>query len=302
MLPVKQEGKRFFLPIPGGSPYNVALALGRLGVEVQFLGRLSTDSFGALLERTLRESRVDVSLCPKTEELSTLGFVVFDNENKSASYSFYTQQTAGCGLQESDVPAQLSPEVTCLHFGSFSLAAEPIGEALEKMLAFKTPQRIVSLDPNIRPFLIRDRAAYEQRLAKFAAAADLVKLSDEDVQWLHPGFSPAAACRYYLARGASLAVVTRGSAGALGMNARGTVEVEACQVNVFDTIGAGDTFQAALLAWICHQELTSARLAQLTKPQLRELLEFAGQAAALTCSRAGCNPPWAHELPAAGIN
>ena len=187
MLPVDQGGRRLFVPAVGGSPYNVALALGRLGVPIQYLCRLSEDPFGKMLARTLEQSQVDLSLCPRTDALSTLGFVMLEGEQRSPSYVFYTDRTAGCSLEPADVPAGLSPEVRCLHFGSISLVLEPIGLALEKLLALKSRQTLVSVDPNIRPFLVRNRERFVQRLNCFLGMADLIKMSEEDLAWLHPG-------------------------------------------------------------------------------------------------------------------
>ena len=297
MLPVDQGGKRFFLPVPGGSPYNVSMALGRLGVPVQFLCRLSEDPFGKLLARTLEGSRVDLSLCPRTPALTTLGFVLLDGLKCDPSYVFYTENTAGCALEPGDIPQRLAPEVHCLHFGSFSLAAEPIGSALEKLLSLKTAQVMVSLDPNIRPFLVRSREEFLPRLEHFLAAADLLKLSEEDLAWMHPGLSAKDCCRKYVAAGVGLVVVTCGAKGAVGMNACGTVEVPAERVSVADTVGAGDTFQAALLAWIRREHgLKAEALRTLDVGELKDLLSFAAKAASITCSRAGCTPPWQHEL------
>jgi fructokinase len=297
MLPVDQGGKRLFLPAPGGSPYNVSMALGRLGVPVQFLCRLSEDPFGKLLARTLEESRVDLSLCPRTPALTTLGFVMLDGPKRDPSYVFYTDNTAGCALEPGDIPQHLAPEVRCLHFDSFSLAANPIGLALEKLLSLKMAQVMFSLDPNIRPFLVRSREEFLPRLERFLRAADLLKLSEEDLAWMHPGLSVKDCCRQYIALGIGLVVVTCGAKGAVGMNARGAVEVPAERVSVADTVGAGDTFQAALLAWMRWKHgLQAEALKTLDARELEDLLSFAAKAAAITCSRSGCNPLWQHEL------
>ena len=300
MLPVDQGGKRLFLPAPGGSPYNVSMALGRLGIPVQFLCRLSEDPFGKLLARTLEESRVDLSLCPRTAALTTLGFVMLDGQRSDPSYVFYTENTAGCALEPGDIPQRLAPEVRCLHFGSFSLAVEPIGLALEKLLSLRTEQVMVSVDPNIRPFLVRSREAFLPRLERFLAAADLLKLSEEDLAWMHPGLAARECCRKYVGAGVGLVVVTCGASGAVGMNGRGLVEVPAERVTVADTVGAGDTFQAALLAWMNREHgLKPEALRTLDVSELENLLSFAAKAASITCSRAGCNPSWQHELSCA---
>jgi len=297
MLAVDQDGQRHFRPVAGGSPYNVSLALGRLDVPVRYLCRISEDPFGQMLARTLEQSRVDLSLCPRTAALSTLGFVLIEGEQRNANYAFYTDHTAGCALVPADLPTSLPAEVRGLHFGSISLLLEPICFALEKLLAQKTPRTLVSLDPNIRAFLVRDRAAYLKRLNHFLAQADLIRMSEEDLAWLHPGLSAGECCRKYVAAGAGLVVVTRGERGAIARNARGEVEIPAPPVQVIDTVGAGDTFQSALLAWLSWKyDLRVEALARLEPTEMKELLQFAARAAAITCSRAGCDPPWREEL------
>jgi len=297
MLPSDSAGHTVFRPVPGGSPYNVSVALGRLGMRVRFLGCFSHDPFGTLLKQTLEQSGVETSHCPRTNNLTTLGFVIVNRSSGNPSYSFYTDKTAGCCLELADLPVTLPGSVNCLHFGSFSIAAEPIGSALEGLLKFKTPTRLISLDPNIRPFLIPDRKHFELRLNRFAAVADLIKMSEEDLKWLHPGL-PARACgEKYLASGASLVVVTRGEKGAVAMNARGSSEVMAEPIIVADTVGAGDTFHAAMLAWLSHRnKLNATALQNLSTDDLQNLLRYASTAAAINCSRCGCNPPWEHEL------
>jgi len=274
------------------------MALGRLGVPVSFLGRISEDPFGHMLTRALEQSGVDLSLCPRTQALSTLGFIIFECGQKKPSYVFYTERTAGCALEIGDVSARLPTDTRMLHFGSFSLAVDPIGTALEKLLSLKTPQTLVSVDPNIRPFLIHNRQLFIPRLNQFLEKADLIKLSEEDLQWLHPGMSPRSCCEHYLQLGAGLVAVTRGAQGVVAMNPQGYIEMSASAVSVVYTVGAGDAFQAAMLAWMYWEYGAKPQaLKQLGQEELFELLKFATQVAAITCSRAGCNPPWHHELP-----
>jgi fructokinase len=297
MLPLERDGLALFRPVPGGSPFNVALALGRLGIPVRFLCPLSRDAFGDLLGRTLRDSGVDVSLCPLTDALSTLGFVTLDPIHRSARYAFYTEATAGCLLEAGQTPVPLPPAVTCVHLGSFSLAVEPFGSAAERLADATRGRCLLSLDPNIRPFLVRDRGRYVARLERLAGLADLMKLSAEDLEWWQPGVAAAEVARERVARGVKLCVVTHGGEGAEAWSRRSHVRVEAPAVQVVDTVGAGDTFQAALLAWLHRKgNLQAAALADLGEADLREMLHCATRAAAITCGRAGCNPPWAREF------
>jgi fructokinase len=297
MLPVERNGVRLFQPAPGGSPFNVALALGRLEVEVKFLCPFSRDAFGESLAGALRDSHVDLSLCPMVDALSTLGFVTVDPASRSARYAFYTAGTAGCALLPDQVPDPLPAGVSWLHLGSFSLAVEPFGSTAERLAQSARGRCLLSLDPNIRPFLVQDRDRYVARLERLAGMADLIKVSDEDLGWLQPGIAVERAAQDYLRRGAKLCVVTHGGQGAEAWSGRGHARVPAQPVEVVDTVGAGDTFHAATLAWLERAGKRDATaLAQLSARELEEMLACAARAAAINCSRAGCDPPWAREF------
>lgn len=301
MLPRPVAGGEGRLPVPGGSPFNVALALGRLGVPVRFLCRLSTDDFGERLAATLVESGVDLSWCPRTTDLTTLGFVTVDPRAGTNRYAFYTEGTAGCGLREEDLSALTWEAIEALHLGSFSLAVEPFGTAIEALLARKPERRAVFLDPNIRPFLIPNRERFLLRYLRVAGSATVIKMSLEDLEWLHPRSGAEETARAYLESGVRLVVVTRGAEGALAFNRRGAAEAPPRPVDVVDTVGAGDTFQAALITWLRERGcLDGEAIDGLTAEDLKALLGFAAEAAAINCSRAGCNPPRRSELPSVG--
>jgi len=297
MLPTADGRPDTFRAVPGGSPFNVALALGRLGAPVQFLCPFSNDAFGRRLFGTLRESGVDLTLAPRTEALSTLGFVTLDEGTKTARYSFYTEGTAGCGMRESELPEALPPQLKCLHLGSFSLAVEPFCTTAERLLARLGPGTILSLDPNIRPRLVARAVDYPARLERLLRRAAIVKASLEDLEWLRPGRPPGEFAAELLEGAARLVVVTVGGQGALAFSRTVRIEVPAVPVEVVDTVGAGDTFQAAFLAWLAaRQSLSAAALETLPPPDFAHLLDYASRAAAITCTRAGCDPPWAREL------
>ena len=169
-----------FVAVPGGSPFNVALALGRLGCQPRFLYGFSGDAFGRMLLEKLEDSGVDMSYCLLAEGLTTLGFVS-EGPNGTPEYAFYTSGTAGCALSREQIPDALPAEIEAIHFGSFSLGIEPFGTALEGMCQRESGKRFISLAPNIRPFLISDRKQYEARMERFLGAADLVKASEEDL-------------------------------------------------------------------------------------------------------------------------
>jgi fructokinase len=287
------DGKVLFEPCVGGSIYNVAIALGRLGVAAGYFGGLSSDLFGEMLRDGLRRSGVDFSLVPQSDLPSTLAFVKLENGN--ARYAFFDEGSAGRMLTSADLPV-LPPSIKALHFGSFSLASEPCGSAYEALMT-RERGRVIALDPNVRPTLIGDRKAYMERLGRCVAMADIVKLSEDDLLWLAPDTSFEAFAADWLARGAKLVVLTRGGGGASAISANVSVSVRAKPITVADTVGAGDTFSAALLASLDEAgQLAKDRIAALTKDRLVAALDFASRAAAIAVSRPGADPPWRREL------
>jgi fructokinase len=290
------DGATVFQPFPGGSPFNVAVALGRLAVEAGFFGGLSTDFFGAMLRKALDDSTVGAEFAEISDRPSTLAFISLDGGE--ARYAVFDEGSAGRMLSETELPA-LPKEVTALHFGSFSLAEEPCGSALETLMRREQRDRVISLDPNIRPSLIKNRDGYLARINRMAAMSDIVRLSEDDLAWLAPGGSFEATARRWLAHGAKLVVLTRAAAGAQALTKTVSVAVPGLTVDVVDTVGAGDAFTAALLARLDQLGLlTKAGVAGLTSHALADVLGFAVRAAAITVSRAGADPPWLSELAA----
>jgi len=294
LKPVPSQNGFLLSPHPGGSPYNVALGIGRLGVPVAFLGRFSTDAFGELLQAHLRQSRVDLRYAVQGSELTTLAVVTPGPQGES--FSFYAHHTADTLLKPEDLPPAL-PQGAPLHFGSISLLLEPTASTLEALMRREVGRRLVSLDPNVRPFLIPDKEAYKERLRSWLTQSDLVKVSQADLDWLYPGHSVEQIARGWLEQGPQLVVATLGSAGAVAFTQTQQVRVAAPQVAVVDTVGAGDAFMAALLVGLYRSGTTSrGQLNLLDLERLSSLLSFATKVAALTCTRAGANPPWQEEV------
>ncbi|MGE0003998.1 MAG: carbohydrate kinase [Parvibaculaceae bacterium] len=288
------EGAPAFVPKVGGSVFNTAIALGRLGVPAAFFGGLSSDFFGDELRQALHAANVDISLAPVSERYTITAFVKLDGGH--ARYSFIDEGSACRMLAPQDLPA-LPERITTLHLGSFPLAIEPCGSAFEELCRRECRQRVVHFDPNIRPNLIRDRTAHRQRVERIAAMSDLVKMSDEDLAWMAPGASVEAFARDWLERGARLVVVTRGKDGAIAFTRQFRVETPGLPVKVADTIGAGDTFTAGLLAAFHRAgRLGKAAIAALDRESVMAALKLAVRAAAVTVSRPGADPPWTHEL------
>lgn len=294
MLPAETaSGEVAFLPRPGGAVFNTAVALGRLGVRAGFFSGLSTDFFGDMLAATLAQAQV-ANLARRVDRPTTLAFVAL--EQGDARYAFYDEMSAARMLTPADLPV-LPKETKALFLGGISLVAEPCGSAYEALLAREGAARVTMIDANIRPGFIRDPAAYRARIGRMMAAADIVKLSDEDLRWLMGRGATADLARDVLAMGPKLVLVSEGAEGARGFTARLEVAVPAGKVAVVDTIGAGDAFNAGVLAALDRAgALTKPGLAALDEADLHAALAFGNRVAAATLGRPGADSPWAHEL------
>ncbi len=292
-----REGATAFQPFVGGSVFNTAVALGRLRVPVGFFGGLSTDFFGDQLRDGLMASRVDFSFSPVSDRYTILAFVKL--AGGQARYSFIDEGSACRMIAVSDLP-DLDQSVAALHLGSFPLIAEPSGSTIEAFCRREHERRVINFDPNIRPSLVKDRPSYLDRIARISSMADIIKLSDEDLAWITGGTDANEFARTAIERGTKVVVITRGSKGAMAFTRQHRCEVPVRQVIVADTVGAGETFSAAVLAALWRENsLSKAALARLDEPALRAALDLATWAAAITASRPGADPPWAHELEGA---
>ncbi|MEP2952731.1 MAG: carbohydrate kinase [Sulfitobacter sp.] len=285
-----------FVPHAGGAVFNTAIALGRLGAQVGMLSGLSSDMFGRQLVDGLKASHVDVSHLVVSDRPTTLAFVRLVGGH--ATYDFYDENSAGRMITPGDMPA-LSAEVSALYFGGISLACEPGADAYADLLARNAEGRAVMIDPNIRPGFIKDIERYRQRLDRMLALSDIVKVSDEDLNWINPApLSLRDKVAELLDKGPSVVILTRGGEGAMGYLANGEeVQVPAVKAEIVDTVGAGDTFNAGVLAKMSELgQLHKSALATLSPEVLTESLAYGARVAAVTVSRAGANAPWVEEI------
>ncbi|MEV8313153.1 carbohydrate kinase [Streptomyces sp. NPDC059900] len=276
-------------PRLGGGPYNTAVALGRLLTPVAFWSRISTDAFGEALIDGLRSARVDVSYVQRGPEPTTLA-VASIGADGSAGYSFYVEGTAD---RLFTAPERLPDDVRAMSFGTCSLVLEPGASAYEELMRRAAARSIcTTLDPNIRAGLIPDADAYRARFKSWLPSVSLLKLSEDDASWL--GGTP----REWLASGPGAVVITRGGEGLTVFTREGgEYSVPGERVDVVDTIGAGDTVNAALLHALGVREALSAdAVAGLGADNWSQILDFAARTAAITVSRAGAEPPYAAEL------
>ena len=295
MLPrTSVAGEACFAPYAGGAVFNTAIALGRLGAAAGFFSGLSTDLMGEILVDTLAASKVDTSLAARSARPTTMAFVKL--VNGQASYAFYDENTAGRMLSVADLP-QLPTGVSALFFGGISLVNDPAASTYEALQAREGMARVTMIDPNIRPGFVTDEKTYRARIGRMMGRADIVKLSDDDLHWLMGAGDLVGLSRAILATGPKVVFITEGAKGARAVTATQVVFVAAKAVAVADTVGAGDTFNAGALAALeSAKALTKNGISRLSDDVLQAALSLGTRAAAVTVSRAGANPPWAHEL------
>lgn len=281
----------------GGSPFNVAIGLARQGHQAGLFTGVSRDFLGDRLAAHLAGEGVDTGYLRRMDRPTTLSVVGVDAGGAPA-YAFYGAGAADRSITADDLP-DLDAGIGALHFGSYSCVVPPAGESF-LALARRESHRCISYDPNVRPTIEPDMNVWRDRIAEFAAVADVIKISDEDFELLWPGADPAAQAARWLSGRTALVVLTRGGAPALAWTAAGPVPVPPPPaVEVVDTVGAGDTFQAAMLGQLSrHGLLSPGALAAAGPDALQPVLAHASAAAALTCTRRGADLPRAAEIEA----
>jgi fructokinase len=267
----------------GGGPFTAARTLARLGRDTYFAGALSTDGLGTRARERLVADGVRLDAVQLVDAPTTLATVDVGTDG-AAEYRFYVDGTSAPALGAVVLPTG----VAALHVGTLGLVLEPMATVVEDLVTGAPLDALVVVDPNCRPALIADRAAYRARLDGVLARADLVKASVEDLAYLEPDARPAEAAR----RLGVPAVVTAGADGSVVVTREDAVEVPARRARVVDTIGAGDAFGAALLAWWLERDLGRA----FGPAALAEAAAYAGRVAAVVVSRAGADPPWRREI------
>jgi fructokinase len=290
------DGGEAVRPVVGGSCLNVAVGLARLGAPTGFVGGISNDVFGRMIAEHALASDVDLGFATRSDHQTTLAFVrIVAGESQ---YAFYDAQTASreWTYRRGSIPFT---SIEAVHVGSTTLVNDNGATQTAAMIADAKESATISFDPNCRPNLVGDKAAYLDRMRSFASSADIIRMSDVDFNYLYGDEAYAARAELLLAGGCSLFVVTRGIDGVEAWHRKaGYVTAAAPAVKVVDTIGAGDSFQAALLCALHRQDrLGRSRLEDITADELRRALSFACSCAALTCTRMGADPPRSDEVP-----
>ena len=278
---------------PGGGPFNAARTIGRLERPVAYLGRMSRDRFGQRMEQLLVEDNVSLDAVVRTDEPTTLALADVDPQGV-ARYRFYTEGTSATGLTPDAALAARPDEVQIVHAGTLALMLEPVASAMEAVIERLSDHALVLIDPNIRPDVIADPDTYRARLARILAKSHVVKVSEEDLDWLAPGRGPVEAVRELLDDGPSVGLLTRGPSSALVITRTAEVAVPSPRTKVVDTIGAGDAFGGGFVAWWHAHGLGREDLGVIDKAV--EATEFACLIAARTCARPGASPPRLSEL------
>jgi fructokinase len=298
-LPVTSaDGRDALVPVVGGSCLNIAVGMARLGAPTGFVGGISTDLFGRMIADHASASDVDLRYATRSDHQTTLAFV--RTIAGEPHYAFYDEATASRSWAYGPGAIHFA-DIEAVHVGSTTLTHE-LGAAQALAMVEDARRSVtISFDPNCRPNLVGDKRRYIDQMDAFAAKADIVRMSDVDFEFLYGGSDDAGRVASFLATGASLVVITRGNKGARAWHkTAGTVDVLAPAIDVVDTVGAGDSFQAALLfALRAIGRIKRAQLEQLTSDELSRVLSFAAGCAAFTCGRAGADPPRASDVVAA---
>lgn len=296
-LPVKSaDGRNAYRPVVGGSPFNTAVGIGRLDGDVGFCAALSTDFFGEDLAAALTKSKVNQHYVARSSHSSMLAFVsVGDGEPE---YAFIDEASSNRLFSpERDAPS-IGPEVSMIWTGSVALINDPIASAYETLYFASKGQRVLGMDPNVRPTVVGDAVEYRARMKRMTEAAEIIKISKADLNWLYPGIDPAAWARDLVAKGAHFVVLTDGGNGAEGYGKGFAVKSPVVKVEkVADTVGAGDSYSSGLLTILQRRNVVSIdTVKNLDEAIAQEAMDYAARTAAITVSREGADPPWNHEM------
>jgi fructokinase len=278
--------------VAGGSPFNVAIGLSRLGCPSAFCGGLSTDSFGNFLADILSGEGVNLDYALRTPRLSTISVVATDPMGRPR-YSFHGENAADRSLTIADLKPEIPADIGALTFGSYTLGVEPVASAYLALARRESGKRLISIDPNIRPTVIGSLTGYDQQLFQFFRTASLIKASEEDIELLYGSAAPIGdVVRAWQTLGPKLVIVTRGASGAVAFFRGQTIDVPGRRVEVVDTVGAGDSFHAAFLAFLDRENrLQPDTLETLSPDSLARALQYAVMAASITCGRRGALLP-----------
>jgi fructokinase len=281
----------------GGSPYNVAIGLSRLGAPTAFISRISTDGNGEALASSLGENGVNLGYVARDSRPTMLAFVMRGTAKTGSRYSFYLDATAFDGPWP--FPTDWPKGARHLHVGSIAAVDPRHGQSVLAALTAARPHATISFDPNIRPLVTPDRDSVAPLVERQVSLAHLVKASQEDLEWLYTDRSIGDSLAAWTKSGPRFCVATMGERGALAILGKERIEVPAPHVEVVDTVGAGDSFMSALLSAMDRDHALGAGAPAPSRSELERWLRFAATASAITCTRKGSDPPTRKEVEAA---
>ena len=296
LIPDAQADDRYDAVL-GGSPYNVAIGLARLGGRASFVSRISDDANGEKLAAALAADGVDLSLVARDPRPTTLAFVMRGTAQTGSRYSFYLDASSFDGAWP--FPTVWPNGARHLHVGSLAALDARHGERVVEALAQAGRQASTSFDPNVRPLVTPDRAAVVALAERQAKLATVVKASEEDLEWLYPGRPVEETLKAWAGAGPKFCIATLGPKGAIAYLGAERLEIGPRKVEVVDTVGAGDSFMSSLLFAMDRDGALGAGASSPSREQLGGWLNFAARASAITCSRKGSNPPTLREVEAA---
>lgn len=293
-----EDGTMQATPILGGSPFNVAVGLSRLDVPTSFFGGISSDVFGAAIRARLLAEKIDIRHAVDTDRLTTMSVVGTDASGRPA-YAFHGEGKADRSIDVEDIPTVLSDDIRAIVMGSYTLSVEPVATAHLELARRERDKRLISIDPNLRPTVTPHLEQWRRQFAEFLPCAGIVKASDEDLEIAFPGVAHRDLTSSWFAAGALLCVITHGADGAVAWRPDRDPIIEKGQpIEPIDTVGAGDSFHAALIAQLDRFGVLSRHaVATLDDANIYKAMAFAVAASAITCSRLGANPPRSAEIP-----
>ena len=290
------DEKNNYKPFVGGSTLNTALSLGRFKSKVYFFSRISNDYFGRMIEKKLKENHVNISLIQKTKDQTTLAIV---SNKKKPEFNFYSNETAFRNFTKYSLNKNFIKKIKLSHFSSISLALNPSANTFLKMIKEikKNSKSIISLDPNIRPSIIENKKKYLSKLANFMKLADIIKMSDEDYNYISKKKYDIQIKQWMQLLSIKLFILTRGSKGSILYTRRDKILKKVSKINIVDTVGAGDTFIAGLIFYLDKTRMLDINsLENITKKNWLNCLNFASKVAELNCLKAGCEPPHLNDV------
>ena len=279
----------------GGSPLNTAMGLGVLKTPVYFFSRISNDFFGKKIINFLKQKNVNISLSQRSKDLTTIGFV---SKKINPEFSFYSNNSADRNLKSYNFPLSIRKKMTLAHFASISLVLKPGSETYFKMMKDLKKNCLISIDPNVRPQIIKNKLIFKKRFNAFLKIADLIKISNEDFKYLLTKSNPNKVIPKWIKKNNLLFVVfTKGDKGSVLYTKKFRISIKPIKVKVSDTVGAGDIYHAGMLSYLFKNKLlTKLKLENLSKNKWVECLNYASKAAAINCMREGCDPPSSSEI------